>query len=106
MRGLLLASVLSCIMLAVGNAHAKSAGKGLTGSYQGTISAVLKNAVIIDISPEKPNRIEVKVDGKTKITGGGKTGAIGDLYKGLIVSVTVKNNYATSIEVTGAPSSE
>ena len=48
-----------------------------------------------------PQRIMVVVDEKTKISSGAQQGTIGDLAKGQIVSVTVKNNYATTINVTG-----
>lgn len=101
MRKVLLASLLSCVILMVANAHAKTSGKGLTGKYQGTIMSVLRNGVVIDIGTDKPKRIEVTVDDKTAITGYGKKGTIADLAKGQIVSVDVSNNHAKSIDVTG-----
>lgn len=103
----LLASILSCLLLAVANAHAKSAtkGKGMTGKYQGTIMSVMRNAVVIDIGTDKPKRIEVAVDDKTAITGYGKKGTIADLARGQIVSVDVSNNHAKSIDVTGVVNS-
>jgi len=101
MRQLLLASVLSCVLVAVGTAQAKAASKGLTGKYQGTIMAVLHNGVVINIGTDKPKRIEVSLDDKTAITGYGKKGTIADLAKGQIVSVDVSNNHAKSIDVTG-----
>ena len=103
MRQLILATVLSVVLLAVGNVHAKSMakGKGMSGTYQGTIMAVNKKTVSIDIGVDKSQRIMVIVDEKTKISSGAQQGTIGDLARGQIVSVTVKNNYAVTIDVTG-----
>jgi hypothetical protein len=105
MRKVLLASLLSCVLLVVANANAKSSGKGTTGKYQGTITSVMRNAVVIDVGTDKPKRIEVTVDDKTSITGYGKKGTIADLARGQIVSVDVSNNHAKSIDVTGVANS-
>ncbi len=103
MRQLLIAAVLSVVLCAAGSVQAKSAskGKGMTGTYQGTIMSVSRNSVSIDIGVDKPERVSVIVDDKTEVSGYGKKGTIADLARGQIVSVKIAKNHATSIDVTG-----
>jgi hypothetical protein len=108
MRQLFLLSLLSCALLAVGTASAKSSsgkGKGAE-SHQGTIVAVNKTSVTIDIGVERPQKLTVKVDDKTAVTSGSQKGTIADLAKGQIVTVEISKNYATKIDVVGVVNPE